>query len=1775
MKKRIFTMLVLILTFVGLCSISAAAQTNEDYAVISNSAFEAEQGNLFSTAFTIESDKSVEALEFHLSYDKSLAKLSSAEVFTVGENVSIKYNGKIYVVVSEIIDNAPEYYFFEVLDGCTDAQKNALTLERYYTVAEYSQVFLLEENKDVNAAMVSYIRSQYGLIVYESDVRINGNSTGVVSVSWLPRNPAAVSGTTMFSLQFVIDENLAATDYADWLKVYSGKPSFADAAGGKELDLTIEIKPLSIYEYGDINFDTRIDTRDALLAREHALEILTLTGLKFKYADVNIDGVVSTRDALEIQQKAIGIKDHVGNRYNVYFHDIEGNVCAVKSVAEGGTVLSVPTVPSPKGYIDGSWSLSSEEGVEFDFDAPVTKEVHLYAFYETIISETMQYYVDTLRMRYNSTYNRGVTLDSILRYGGSAATTEAEITWYYIDEEGNVIGIEKNEAGQYVLEQPGYNTELTLHCRIVSWKDGQLESEAVLDDVQIKLKGKFSTPTKLDIVRYLREITGGDVSESSVTGGTVEYDVILARKLTNKDIGAASSYEVRLEWYRLVNGVYEPITEINRTTSTQEHQNFMCVVTFNGVPLESDGKIYFDDVTLAPISETEIRNYIIECISQTTAPNLTDGMTLWNDDDTYGATVTWISGNNDIMTVADNTVAIKPDAISGISCPLTAQVTYPTDSGAKTFELGYNISVITENSLLQPGTNMDPSLYYALLDILDVKQLTTEHLKKTEFVALDLSPYSEPFTNGAGELCDPITDLTGITYCENLFLLNISGLNITKGLNQLCTLTKLETLVARNAGIESLKFGSESALAGMINLKLLDLSHNSISNLDEILDPNTKYTKIKELYLNDNQISDISALSKLPLLTVLELSDNQLTQIADLAANTNLSKLSVANNKITSLAGVETLTGLTELRAHNNKLTAVNPVMGLTGLTALYLGNNDITDVSALADLSELTVLYLNGNSNLENVDDLGNLYLLEVLQVSDCKIRDLGTLYSLRNMRELYAENNNIGSFMFIKQWQGLEKLLLAGNADFDESAMLSQWLAPMTNLKTLTLSGRKLNDLSFLVTTDSEGNETYKQLVRLEIADCQLPAYYVVSGDDTVVDEYEDNIAHLVNQMDTLRYLDISGNNLNMDSSGYQFSDAGPIDISQLRMLSQLYALYADRVDLGAYAKDITSAMSRLTHLSMEDCGITSMDCLGSSANLEFASLANNPIATCDLSILSQNVWKKLTYLYLDTTDANAKMVNPGVAVSKQGGDVIQALSLAGYSIPSASYLPQMGNLRYLNLSGTGMSDLLGVDTYTAGKPSKQYTQSIFRFTDTLEKLDLATDGIFTHDNLNMLYNELNGSDVVVHLYEDETITGFNGQREFDHIIDIWSESDRTISKSEFSLVSGNDWKADFAQFVADYLGFAVSDWSVVNAGPTGAFTKGTDGMLHLDDAKYGFDEITTFGINATIQVYDADPASVATSDEVTIFMEPAERATVTVVHRYWSVTDTKNGSFNEASGSEVVTETHKVITDKTFTFSSIAKTGFTAKKTSETLYVTGDATVIFDYPRNAYTLTLNANGGKMAIGSSNVATHDISMYYGELTSLFDAYRKTGSGLKGVKPEYMPKLTNYLFYSWYNGAERITDEFAMPASNVTLTAEMVNAQEVYDLPKTRVDADTAQNKTYNTKKSDAEWAKLYEYGGQAFVDIYFYIQEIDEGYQSVAIYGLKENGGTITFFYNMDLETNGTKTGSAHYYPDDIYTDKANVRKGVKFHLDAHGSLEDDYYINGTIITTILPVY
>ncbi|MCK4570477.1 leucine-rich repeat domain-containing protein, partial [Candidatus Bipolaricaulota bacterium] len=85
---------------------------------------------------------------------------------------------------------------------------------------------------------------------------------------------------------------------------------------------------------------------------------------------------------------------------------------------------------------------------------------------------------------------------------------------------------------------------------------------------------------------------------------------------------------------------------------------------------------------------------------------------------------------------------------------------------------------------------------------------------------------------------------------------------------------------------------------------------------------------LTELWLNWNQIVDISALSNL----------------------TNLMQLYLAGNQIVDISALSGLTNLTMLGLYNNQIVDISALSGLTNFTILDLGSNQIVDVGALVN---------------------------------------------------------------------------------------------------------------------------------------------------------------------------------------------------------------------------------------------------------------------------------------------------------------------------------------------------------------------------------------------------------------------------------------------------------------------------------------------------------------------------------------------------------------------------------------------------------------------------------------------------------------------------------------------------------------------------------------------------------------------------------------------------------------------------------------------------------
>ena len=103
------------------------------------------------------------------------------------------------------------------------------------------------------------------------------------------------------------------------------------------------------------------------------------------------------------------------------------------------------------------------------------------------------------------------------------------------------------------------------------------------------------------------------------------------------------------------------------------------------------------------------------------------------------------------------------------------------------------------------------------------------------------------------------------------------------------------------------------------------------------------YARHQYLYLYNNQISDISALSVLRNLIGLSLSGNQISDISALSG----------------------LTNLTHLYLYDNQISDISAMSGLTNLEALHLNKNPVVENKSREEIMEV----LSGAENLTDVD--------------------------------------------------------------------------------------------------------------------------------------------------------------------------------------------------------------------------------------------------------------------------------------------------------------------------------------------------------------------------------------------------------------------------------------------------------------------------------------------------------------------------------------------------------------------------------------------------------------------------------------------------------------------------------------------------------------------------------------------------------------------------------------------------------------------------------------
>jgi internalin A len=249
--------------------------------------------------------------------------------------------------------------------------------------------------------------------------------------------------------------------------------------------------------------------------------------------------------------------------------------------------------------------------------------------------------------------------------------------------------------------------------------------------------------------------------------------------------------------------------------------------------------------------------------------------------------------------------------------------------------------------------------------------------------------------------------------------------------------------------IENQQLTDITALAGLTKLTKLSLHQNELT--DDQLKYLEGFVKLKVLELGDNKFADVRALAGLTKLKELYLRDNQLTDVSPLAG----------------------LTKLTMLGLGDNQLTDISPLAGLTKLKKLDLGNNQLSDVSALARLSKLAVLYLRDNADLTKAEItklqdalphciIWHGYLTNAERIETRIREEIGkptgklTKADLKMVVELCLDDNRLTEISTLPQLPQLKELYLRGNQLPNNQL---KHLEEFTQLKRLYLSFNKLS--------------------------------------------------------------------------------------------------------------------------------------------------------------------------------------------------------------------------------------------------------------------------------------------------------------------------------------------------------------------------------------------------------------------------------------------------------------------------------------------------------------------------------------------------------------------------------------------------------------------------------------------------------------------------------------------------------------------------------------------
>ena len=300
---------------------------------------------------------------------------------------------------------------------------------------------------------------------------------------------------------------------------------------------------------------------------------------------------------------------------------------------------------------------------------------------------------------------------------------------------------------------------------------------------------------------------------------------------------------------------------------------------------------------------------------------------------------------------------------------------------------------------------------------------------------------------------DRIQSLEDLRYFPNLERLQLSSYHVTEEmLVDLAGLKNLKQLDLEGNGLSDI-----SALAEYTGLTVLGIADNRVKDIS----PLSGLVKLQELSVKNNEIEDISPLKDMKELRTLYLWENQVEDISPLSGLTELRTLYIWDNQVTDIAPLSGLTKLAKLNLVNNRVADISPLSALTELTELRLADNRVTDISPLSGLVKLQGLYMSGN-RIPDISPLSGLTELTYLGINESTIEDLTPLRSLTKLEQLYVRNSCVSDLTPLSGLGALHTLDVSETQVTDIAPLAGLSGLQALNLGGLARDGRRLADLT-----------------------------------------------------------------------------------------------------------------------------------------------------------------------------------------------------------------------------------------------------------------------------------------------------------------------------------------------------------------------------------------------------------------------------------------------------------------------------------------------------------------------------------------------------------------------------------------------------------------------------------------------------------------------------------------------------------------------------------------